>query len=236
GVCRRILRDPTEAEDAFQATFLTVFRKWNSVRDHRAIAGWVHRIAVRVAGRLARRHPTAPLGPAPAVASGVIDDLSWKEVRAILGGQLGRLPGRLRKPLVLCYLDGMSRDAAAAVLGWSVRTLHRRLEEGRERLHAALARRGLTGLALGCAVLATDGLRAKVPPHLLCAATQRGDPLRHGALPPGVLAAALPSRAPVLAGLSVALAAFALTIGGWWTQAADPSPASPKADEAPRAT
>src|SRR5262249_6291825 len=52
GVCRRILGNPADAEDAFQATFLTVFRKWESLRDRRAIAGWVHRIAVRVAGRL----------------------------------------------------------------------------------------------------------------------------------------------------------------------------------------
>ena len=98
GVCRRILGNPAEADDAFQATFLTVFRKWDTVRDRRALAGWVHRIAVRVAVRLARRRPAAPLGPAPAVASRVIDDLSWKEVRAILDEELDRLPARLRRP------------------------------------------------------------------------------------------------------------------------------------------
>jgi len=236
GVCRRILADRTEAEDAFQATFLTVFRKWDTVRDRRAIAGWVHRIAVRVAGRLARRRRTTRLDPVPAVASRVVDDLSWKEVRSILDEELDRLPDRLRSPLVLCYLDGMSRESAAALLGWSVRTLHRRMEEGRERLHAALARRGLTGLALGCAIMAAEGLRATVPPDLLRATAQLGDRLRSGTVSPGVVAAALPSRALLFGGLSIALAAFVLAFGGWWTQAADPRPDKSKADEAPRAT
>src|SRR4029450_702796 len=110
-----------------------------------------------------------------------VEDLSWKEVRAVLDEELDRLPDRLRSPLVLCYLNGLGREAAAGLLGWSVRTLHRRLEEGRERLHAALARRGLTGLALGCAVLAPEGLRATVPAELLQAAGQVGDRLRHWA-------------------------------------------------------
>jgi RNA polymerase sigma factor (sigma-70 family) len=235
GICRRVLGNRAEAEDAFQATFLTVFRKWDSVRDRRAIAGWVHRIAVRVAARFARRRTPVTLGSAPAVACRVVDDLSWKEVRAVLDEELDRLPGRLRSPMVLCYLDGMSRESAAALLGWSVRTLHRRLEEGRERLHAALARRGLTGLTLGCAALAAEGLRATVPAHLLQATAQLADRLRRGGLSPGVVAAALPSRTPVLAGLSVALAAVALTVGGWWTQAADPKPTGPKPDDASRA-
>jgi RNA polymerase sigma factor (sigma-70 family) len=236
GVCRRILGNPVEAEDAFQATFLTVFRKWDSVRDRRAIAGWVHRIAVRVAVRLARRRNPAPLGPTPAVESRVVDDLSWKEVRAILDEELDRLPGRLRSPLVLCYLDGMSRETAAESLGWSVRTLHRRLEEGRERLHAALARRGLTGLALGCAVLATEGLRATVPPGLLEAASQLGQQVGRGALAPAVVAAAIPARVPWLGGLSVALAAVVLVFGGWWIQTTDSKPADSKANETSQAT
>ena len=141
GVCRRILGNQAEADDAFQATFLAVFRKWDSVRDRRAVAGWVHRIAIRVAVRLARRRTTVPLSPAPAVAAPIVDDLSWKEVRAVLDEELARLPDGLRTPLVLCYLNGMSRESAADILGWSVRTLHRRLEDGRARLHGALADR-----------------------------------------------------------------------------------------------
>jgi RNA polymerase sigma factor (sigma-70 family) len=231
GVCRRILGNAVEADDAFQATFLTVFRKWESVRDHRALAGWVHRIAVRVAVRVARRRPSIPVGPAPAVESRVVDELSWKEVRAVLDEELDRLPARLRSPLVLCYLDGLSREAAADRMGWSVRTLHRRLEEGRERLHAVLARRGLVGLALGCAALSAEGLRATVSPRLLEAATRLGA----GPVPAGVVAAALPARAPWVGGLTVALAAVVVGFGGWWTRAADPKADRPKADDAPRA-
>jgi RNA polymerase sigma factor (sigma-70 family) len=233
GVCRRILGNHAEAEDAFQATFLTVFRKWNSVRDRRAIAGWVHRIAVRVAGRLARRRTPTPTGTVPDVACRVVDDLSWKEVRAILDEELDRLPDDLRSPLVLCYLDGISRERAADLLGWSVRTLHRRLEDGRERLHAAVTRRGLMGLALGCAVLTTEGLRATVPARLLQATCELGDRLRCGDVSPAVIAAVAPSR--VLSGLAVGLVVIAVGLGGWWMQAAGPKPAPAKTDDAVRA-
>src|SRR5262249_41035638 len=155
---------------------------------------------------------------------------------AIRVEELARLPCRFRSPLVLCYLDGMGRENAAALLGWSVRTLHRRLEEGRERLHAALARRGLSGLALGCAVLAAEGLRATVPPDLLRTTSQLAARLKNGAVSPAVITAALHSRVPLLGGLSVALASVVLVFGGWWTQAADPKSSETKGNEAPKAT
>src|SRR5262249_55363728 len=170
------------------------------------------------------------------VESQVVDDLSWKEVRAALDEELDRLPGRLRSPLVLCYLDGMSREAAADLLGWSVRTLHRRLEEGRERLHSALARRGLTGLALGCVILAAEGLRATVPPDLFRTTSQLAARPKNGAVSPGVITAPLHSRVPLFGGLSVAIAAVVLVFGGWWTQAADPKSGEAKSSEAPQAT
>ncbi|HKB05822.1 MAG TPA: sigma-70 family RNA polymerase sigma factor, partial [Gemmataceae bacterium] len=238
GVCRRVLGPTPDADDAFQATFLALVRHPAAVRNPSALPAWLHRVALRTARKaLAQRKPVRePADTAASSEPGPADRAAWADVRRALDEELNRLPDSFRSALVLCYLDGATRDEAARRLGWTVATLDRRLAAGRARLRARLARRGLGALALGCAVLAADGLRATVPLHLLQAAAHLGDRLRRGALPPGVVAATLPSRTPVIAGLSVALAAVALTLGGWWTQAANPKPAGPKADEAPRAT
>ena len=77
--------------------------------------------------------------------------LVWQEVRQALDEELQHLPERLRSPLLLCYLSGLTRDEAAKQLGWSLGTLKRRLEEGRHALRIRLERRGIVavGLALG---------------------------------------------------------------------------------------
>src|SRR5207245_3715132 len=72
------------------------------------------------------------------------DDLSWREVEALLDEELQRLPVKYRVPLVFCYLEGSTRDEAAQQLGWSLSTLKRRLERGRELLRLRLVRGGLT--------------------------------------------------------------------------------------------
>ena len=86
--------------------------------------------------------------------------LGAEDLRAALDVELSALPARLRTPLILCYLDGLTRDEAATRLGCSLRTLHRRLDEGRQRLRDRLVRRGLAPVMLGAAALTADGLRA----------------------------------------------------------------------------
>src|SRR5262249_52967043 len=121
--CRRVLAEPADVEDAFQATFLVLVRKAPSIRRHQAVGGWLyrvaHRTALQVRADVERRRliepttqiePAAPDGPDP----------SWREVCALLYTELDRLPEKFRLPLILCYLDGKTRDEAAQVLGWSV--------------------------------------------------------------------------------------------------------------------
>jgi RNA polymerase sigma factor (sigma-70 family) len=168
GVCRRILGASPEVDDAFQATFLSLARNARTVRDPARLPGWLHRVAIRAAHRtLARRRPMLPIEAAAACASPPDScDLSWRETLSILDVELNALPNRLRAPLVLCYLEGLTRDEAAERLGWSLAFLKRRLESGRKVLHARLVKRGVSTVVLAAAAGAAEGLRAAVPTSL----------------------------------------------------------------------
>jgi RNA polymerase sigma factor (sigma-70 family) len=165
GVCRRLLGPTLDADDAFQATFVALTRQAASVRE--CLGGWLHRVAVRAARRALRRPPVAPLPSEVVDPTDPFANTEWRDLRSLLDAELTQLPAKLHAPLVLCYLDGLTRDEAAQRLGWSLRTLHRRLDEGRQRLRQRLTRRGLAPLVLGTLVGVTDGLRAVVPPALV---------------------------------------------------------------------
>lgn len=145
GVCRRVLRNHHDAEDAVQATFLVLARKARHIRRRTALTGWLYKVAYHLAvksrGTAARRQSERPLPQAwPARAD---DQPACGDVQAALDEELGRLPDRYRVPLVLCCLAGRTRDEAAARLGWTPATLKMHLERGRGRLRARLVRRGL---------------------------------------------------------------------------------------------
>jgi RNA polymerase sigma factor (sigma-70 family) len=154
GVCRRILGNPHDADDAYQATFLILSRKPTGLRKVESLSSWLHGVALRVAIRLKRnllrRKDRAPL--AVDVPQTETDDVSWGEVQRLLDEELARLPEQFRQPLILCYLEGKTRDEAADELGWSPSTFRGRLERARQRLRWRLERRGLT---LSAALLAT---------------------------------------------------------------------------------
>src|SRR5262245_41335644 len=137
GVCRRILPIAQDAEDAYQATFLVLARKAHAFRSQKSIANWLYGVARRTAmksrERAARRRrveKVAPMLPEPAARP----QSSLQEICALLDDELSRLPARYRQPLLLCYMESHTRDQAAAQLGWSRRTLYRRLERGLEVL------------------------------------------------------------------------------------------------------
>jgi RNA polymerase sigma factor (sigma-70 family) len=203
-VCRRVLGAGPDADDAFQAAFLTLARKAASIRGRAALPAWLHRVTLRVARRaLLRRRPAEALASEPGDPADPFADVAWKDVRRVLDEELDRLPEKYRGPVVLCLLDGCTRDEAAGRLRCSLNTLKRRLDAGRELLRSRLLRRGVTPVVLGAAALDPAGLRASVPQPLLVAAARTSD--RSAAFPAGV--ASLAAGATTSRLLPAALAA-----------------------------
>ena len=130
GVCRRILDDPQEAEDAFQATFLVLARKAATIARRETLASWLYGVALRTArdarGRAARRRANEQK-LTPAASSDPARDELLAELRSILDEELARLPDRFRTPLLLCELEGLSRRDASTRLGIAEGTLSSRL-------------------------------------------------------------------------------------------------------------
>jgi RNA polymerase sigma factor (sigma-70 family) len=161
GVCRRLLQHEHDAEDAFQATFLVLMRRAQSLTQPELLANWLYGVAYRTARKLqsantrqrAREAPMIDL-PAPKTDHEGI----WRELRTVLDDELERLPPRYRSPLVLFYLEGKTTEEVASVLGCPKGTILSRLARGRERLRARLARRKLV---LPAGVLAP--LLARIP-------------------------------------------------------------------------
>src|SRR5262249_44921690 len=155
GVCRRAVRDEHSAEDVFQATFLLLARNAGTIRDRRSLSSWLHGVARRLARKAsaaAARTERDATRPVPETPDGPATEASWREVRQILDDELARLPESYRLPLVLCYLEGRTRDEAAAELGWTPGRLKGLLERGRTRLRGRLIRRGLAPAAAGAAL------------------------------------------------------------------------------------
>jgi RNA polymerase sigma factor (sigma-70 family) len=176
GVCRRVLKDAHEAEDTFQATFLVLAQKADSVRRRESLASWLYAVAyhlaVRARANAARRASLPAKAPERRVAD-PLAEISGRELLQILDEEVRRLPENLRAPVLLCYLEAHTQDEAARQLGWTEGTLRGRLERGRERLRRRLARRGFTlPGALLAAVLSQDATGASVSPAL-AAATAR---------------------------------------------------------------
>ncbi len=141
GVCRRRL-NRTDAEDAFQATFLVFARNAASIRKPESLGAWLHGVAYRVAQRMrlsGESLSTDPVSPVPSC----LEALTVQEFLAALDDELAALPDKYRGPLVLCFLQERTQDDAAKRLGVSLSTLKRRLEAGRELLRERLTRRGV---------------------------------------------------------------------------------------------
>jgi RNA polymerase sigma factor (sigma-70 family) len=152
-VCRQVLHDPNDAEDAFQATFLVLARRAGSIRERERLGGWLHGVACKVAARArrdVRQRPTSDISEpglqGPSSGPSPDEDALRRERLALLHEELERLPGKYRDPIVLCHLEGCTHDEAAGRLGWPVGTVRGRLSRGRDRLRDRLSRRGL-GLA-----------------------------------------------------------------------------------------
>jgi RNA polymerase sigma factor (sigma-70 family) len=170
GVCRRLLGNTPDAEDAFQATFLLLVRKAATLTQPERVGNWLYGVAYRVArkarARAAKRasldKQVATMRPATVEDAPVVTDL-----RRVIDEELARLPEKYRAPIVLCYLEGKTNQEAAERLGWPLGTVAGRLSRARAMLHSRLMRRGLalSAVALGN-FLTPDSLSAAVPPAL----------------------------------------------------------------------
>jgi RNA polymerase sigma factor (sigma-70 family) len=148
GVCRRVLRDPNDAEDAFQATFLVLVRKAAAVARRDAVGPWLYGVAARTARKARtlaarRRFKESLVPPATAVVPDPVADTA--ELRNVVADEVRALPARYRLPLVFCELEGKDRAEVAQLLGLRPGTLSSRLARGRALLRRRLLRRGLAG-------------------------------------------------------------------------------------------
>ena len=175
-VCRGVLRNPADAEDAFQATFLVLVSKARTLRGRANLGGWLHLVAYRVAiqanAAAARRRVQEREAGEMTAAASMSNPVIGDELSRALHEEIARLPDKYRLPIVLCDLEGIPQTDAAGQLRWSERSLRRRLAEGRDRLKARLGRRGL---APQCSMLdAVFLLEARsAVPAALCESTAR---------------------------------------------------------------
>jgi RNA polymerase sigma factor (sigma-70 family) len=171
GVCRRVLRDHHDAEDAFQATFLVLARKGPSIAHRELVANWLYGVAYQTATKArstrARRRMREALVtdmPEPeAVSQDQRNDLTeW------LDSELSRLPDKYRIPVVLCELEGKTHREVAEQLGWPIGTVSGRLSRARAKLARRLSRRGMLLSAGSLALLlAQDAVSASMPTKLI---------------------------------------------------------------------
>ncbi len=151
GLCRSLIRDPHEAEDAFQATFLVLVRKAESIRKRETIGPWLAGVACRVARRARSRFNRRQKRefPVPAEIPGRDDpEPDLRGTEQFVHEEIARLPESLRGPIVLCCLQGLSYDLAASRLGVSEPTLRGRLHRARKQLATRLRRRGILAPAV----------------------------------------------------------------------------------------
>lgn len=252
GVCRRVLRDEHDVEDAFQATFLILARNARTIRRNDRVGPWLHGVARRVAvrakvnatRRLARERTGIDAEPSRDAPSS--RNAERIELRAILDEELSGLPERLRAPLVLCYLEGLTHDQAASRLSQPVGTIRSRLSRGRERLRDRLARRGVRAddAALG-SVVAIESvspalLESTIHSALEFAASQSGASALASAgavaLAQGVLKTMMISKLSLTTACALGLVLTAGGLSGYAFQqdaGADAAKESPKDDSNP---
>ncbi len=196
GVCRRILRDAHDAEDAFQAVFLILVRKAATIRPRAQVGNWLYGVAWRTAQRaqamnlLRRRKEREAKDSAPTAA---VNEADTSELLRYLDAELARLPKKYRVPIVLCELEGKSRKEAAQLLGLAEGTLSWRLAWARKLLARKLTRRGVALSTSALASTFASNASGAVSPRLVNATAKAALQVAAGRI---VLAEAIP--APII--------------------------------------
>ncbi|HTU91005.1 MAG TPA: sigma-70 family RNA polymerase sigma factor, partial [Gemmataceae bacterium] len=175
-VCRQILGNAPEAEDAFQAAFLNLSRKARSLKQPEALPGWLHGVARRVAlkartkslGRAARSEDATPL--AEELADSRPDplmQLTARELLDIVHEEVRHLPAAQQSAVILCCLEGHTREEAARILGCKAGSIKGHLQRGRQRLQKRLERHGISLSAVLALAVVSRSTASSVPPLLV---------------------------------------------------------------------
>ena len=185
-VCRNVLNDSNDADDAFQAVFLVLASRAASIRRTASVASWLFGVAQRVATR-ARRSASRQRKLARDVmeragdrALPEHDERLWQ----ILHREIDLLPERLRTPIVLCYLEGLSYAAAAHHLRVSESVIRGRLARAKNRLRRCLTRLGVTVPAGLLTAGAAGTAKAAIPVTLTHSTTRIAWDSRRATRPP----------------------------------------------------
>lgn len=169
-VCRSRLRDHHAAEDASQAVFLALAKQAGAVCRRGTVAGWLYRVAWRIAAKSTPRHGLHLIedwSGTPALDAPREYD---PELMQALHEELARLPEKLRTPILLCFFEGLTHKDAAKRLGWPLGTLAARIARGKDRLQRRLSNRGMAMPAAGLSVLiVSDPVSAFVRSTVTCA-------------------------------------------------------------------
>jgi RNA polymerase sigma factor (sigma-70 family) len=239
GVCRRMLGDAQEAEDAYQASFLVLARKAGAIRKRSLLGAWLYGVACRIAARLrgaaARRRER--LQPGVDIDALPADAPAWSDVGPVVHEEVQRLPSHYRDAVVLCFLEGKSNEEAAEMLRRPVGTIKSRLTRARELLRSRLARRGLgvaSAVALTTALVAN---MAQASAGVMAATTQAAARFAGGAAGPASERALALARAALRTVLwkkaailtSAVVVVGALITGGVWMAGRpfEPAPSPP---------
>jgi RNA polymerase sigma factor (sigma-70 family) len=168
GVCRQVLRHAHDADDAFQATFLVLVRKAQSMRTADSLAPWLYSVAYRTAQRARATAVRYRPGHEEQLSDQAADpeDACKLDLRPLLHEELGRLPAKYRAPIVLCHLEGKTHEEAARLLRWPVGTVSGRLSRGRRLLRDRLQRRGIEAPAVVFSAGWLLGAKSLVTPPL----------------------------------------------------------------------
>src|SRR5262249_12688742 len=170
-VCRRMLKSEQDAEDAFQATFLSFVRGAATVSKRESIGSWLYKVAYRIALRARRRSMKRARFETTGMEF-LIDqrasDSASQEIRRVLDEEVNRLPAKYRLPFVLCHIEGKTYREAAQQLGLAAGTISSRLGWAIRRLRIRLGQRGLAvSSGLIAAAVSKAAASASVPPVLV---------------------------------------------------------------------
>jgi RNA polymerase sigma factor (sigma-70 family) len=186
GVCRKLLRDPNDVDDAFQATFLVLVRKAATLRRCDLLGNWLYGVAMRVAmrarsqaarrmGRFGSQDAIEKLAATEDLEGSPHSPASFMEPESApwLHQEVSHLPEKYRTPVVLCYFEGLTHDEAASRMGCPLGTVKGRLSRARDLLRRRLTRRGVALSAAALASqLAAPHAQAAVPAALEMATTR----------------------------------------------------------------